>query len=393
MMRVVITCPDCYEGESEAIVDMLNNGIDRVHIRKPSASSEQIAQLLAGIPTQYRKQLSLHDGVELAIPYGVGGVHLNSRNYQMPTGFTGLVSRSCHSVDELMENTGLDYLFLSPVYPSISKSGYSNDGLLEQFVEAQTNHLQLPPVIALGGVRPYKMSELQQAGFTGLAMLGAAWRPVEMQNFRLQFITPSGTDDQIVESVTDAIAGGCRWVQLRMKDARSREILDVARRIEPICHNVGATFLLDDRVDLVALAKADGVHLGKNDMSISSARRVLGPGYIVGGTANDFFDIKDAVTNGADYIGLGPYRFTTTKKKLSPVLGIEGYRNILRLCRESGINIPVVAIGGLDQEDFIELCDAGVAGFAISGSIATASARVKKTNEIINQLHNLPWIN
>lgn len=393
MTRIVITRPEFVEGESKAIVDILDNGADRVHIRKPGASTEEIARLLAAIPQEYRKQLSLHDGFELAAKYGIGGIHLNSRNPRAPEGFSGLISRSCHSVEELDQNAHLDYLFLSPVFPSISKPGYSNSELAEQFASLLKTGVSLPPTIALGGVRPYHKQELENAGFAGYGMLGAAWNPVNLKNFRLQFITPNAPQDKIIDSVKDAVAGGCRWVQLRMKDARSRDILSVARQIEPICHKAGATFLLDDRVDLVGLAKADGVHLGKNDMSISSARRVLGPGYIVGATANNFCDIAMAMIQGADYIGLGPYRFTTTKKNLSPVLGLEGYRDILNSCAEAHIRLPVVAIGGLDQEDFVGLCNAGVAGFAISGSIATSPDRVNKTVAITQQIDKLPWIN
>lgn len=393
MMRIVITRPEFAEDEAKDIVDMLNRGADRVHIRKPGAPSGKIAGLLDEIPMEYRKQLSLHDGFELAEAYGIGGVHLNSRNPEPPAGFTGLVSRSCHSTEELTLHVGLDYLFLSPVYPSISKSGYSNDGLLAEFAELPDKHFLFPPVIALGGIRPYNTQELERIGFAGIAMVGAAWSPVDISNFRLQFITPYGTSAEIVDCVKDALEGGCRWVQLRMKDSRSREMLDVARQIEPMCHSVGATFLLDDRVDLVEITKADGVHLGKNDMSVSSARRVLGPGYIVGATANNFNDIAAAVAQGADYIGLGPYRFTTTKKNLSPVLGLDGYQHIINRCSAEGIHLPIVAIGGLDQRDFAGLCAAGVSGFAISGAIATAPDRVNKTEEITSQIYSLSWTN
>lgn len=392
-MRIVVTRPDFFPGEAEAIVGMLNCGADRVHVRKPGASTAHIARLLDRIPPAYRKQLSLHDGFGLAVEYGIGGLHLNSRNPEAPRDFPGLLSRSCHSADELARHADLDYLFLSPIFPSISKPGYGSPGLLGQFASLSDKETTLPPVVALGGVRPRHASALAERGFAGVAMLGAAWAPIDISDFRLQFITPCGSPDQIVDNVREAVAGGCRWVQLRMKNARSAEILAVARRIEPVCHSAGATFLLDDRVDLVALAKADGVHLGKNDMPVDSARRVLGPGYIVGATANTFDDMAAAAALGADYIGLGPFRFTTTKKNLSPVLGPDGYRDIMARCRASGIRLPVVAIGGLDRDDFAGLCDAGVSGFAISGAIAQAPDRIKKTEETNQQIHNLPWIN
>ena len=112
------------------------------------------------------------------------------------------------------------------------------------------------------------------------------------------------------------------------------------------------TFILNDRVELAALIGADGVHLGKNDMSPMEARSILGPQAIIGGTANTFDDILRLIDESVDYIGLGPFRFTSTKKNLSPVLGIEGYAHIFQLCKEHNINIPIVAIGGLDKSDF-----------------------------------------
>lgn len=392
MQRIVITRPDFFDGEAEAIVRMLNAGAARVHIRKPGAEVADVRRILDDIPEEYRKQITLHDGFELAGEYGVGGLHLNSRNSEPPGDFTGLVSMSCHSVNELTRNAWCDYLFLSPVFESISKPGYSNPQLLADFKKC-THTTQLPPVYALGGVKPCHVQALATSGFAGVAMLGAAWVPVDTKKFRLQFITPYGTAGHIVDCVKSAVEGGCRWVQLRMKDARSAEIIEMARRIEPICHAAGAVFLLDDRVDLVAITKADGVHLGKNDMSVASARRVLGPGYIIGATANTFYDIIKAWTQGADYMGLGPFRFTTTKKNLSPVLGLDGYRDILTDCADAGITLPVVAIGGLDAADFEGLAETGVSGFAISGAIAGAEDKTRKTKQIIQHIHNLPWIN
>lgn len=188
----------------------------------------------------------------------------------------------------------------------------------------------------------------------------------------IQFITHSNERYGYVEGARLALEGGCRWVQLRMKDASEEEFVAAAEQIGKLCREHEAVFVLDDHVELVERCGADGVHLGKNDMPVDEARRVLGEEFIIGGTANTFEDIERLAQQGADYIGCGPFRFTTTKKNLSPVLGIEGYRSIMEKMRHAGINIPVVAIGGITASDIDDILATGVKGIAVSGSVLTA---------------------
>lgn len=379
---MVITLPDFFPGEAARIVKLFELGIERVHIRKPGATREQVKTLIEEIPPMYRGSLSLHGHFDLAMEMGVGGINLNSKQSygDIPEGFVGLVSKSCHSIKELHQANGLDYLLLSPVYPSISKPGYKNNTLLKNF-----NPEMLPPVIALGGVTPAHFLDLAAKGFGGVAMLGGVWQPVDKKKFTLQYIT-----DDDPEPV---LKGGCRWVQLRVKDAPTALISAMADNAFYLCQQYNATFILDDRVDLVKFCNADGVHLGQNDMPVERARQILGPGYIIGATANTFEQVKAAYLAGADYVGVGPFRFTTTKKNLSPVLGIDGYREIMVKCREEGIDIPIVAIGGLYEADFDPLRQVGVDGFAISGAIANSNAPGKKTKELITKINSLKWTN
>jgi thiamine-phosphate diphosphorylase len=114
-----------------------------------------------------------------------------------------------------------------------------------------------------------------------------------------------------------------------MKDASEEEFVAAAEQIGKLCREHEAVFVLDDHAELVERCGADGVHLGKNDMPVDEARRLLGNDRIIGGTANTFEDIERLHRQGADYIGCGPFRFTTTKKNLSPVLGLEGYKRIV----------------------------------------------------------------
>ena len=185
-----------------------------------------------------------------------------------------------------------------------------------------------------------------------------------------------------------ALEGGCKWIQLRMKDASDDEVRQAAAEIQPMCKEHEAVFLLDDRVELVKELHADGVHLGKNDMPIDEARRILGEEYIIGGTANTFEDIQRIAAQGADYIGCGPFRFTTTKKNLAPVLGIEGYRDIIAKMRNAGINIPMVAIGGITPDDIDEILATGVQGIAVSGTVLNADDPVAMMKSLLLQNDN-----
>ena len=197
-------------------------------------------------------------------------------------------------------------------------------------------------------------------------------RHQHMRNFKLQFIT-NGTDvANTVAGAALALKGGCKWVQLRMKQATTEETTEAGMAISHLARLQGATFIIDDHVDLVDAVGADGVHLGKNDMPVDEARRLLGPDKIIGATANTFADILSAMERGADYIGLGPFRFTTTKSTLSPVLGLDGYRSILTECRRKGVSLPVVAIGGITLDDIHGILDTGADGIAVSGAILNA---------------------
>lgn len=125
------------------------------------------------------------------------------------------------------------------------------------------------------------------------------------------------------------------------------------------------------------------MHLGKHDMPVAEARRLLGNGFIIGGTANTFDDVKMHYEAGADYIGCGPFRFTTTKKNLSPILGLEGYRRIVSQMKEAGINLPIVAIGGITREDIPAILQTGITGVALSGTILRADNPAEETRRIL----------
>jgi thiamine-phosphate pyrophosphorylase len=200
---------------------------------------------------------------------------------------------------------------------------------------------------------------------------------------KLQFITHTTEKYSYFESARMALEGGCRWIQLRMKDTPIDVMEQEALRVQALCKEYDAIFIIDDQVELAQKIKADGVHLGLSDMPVTEARKILGEEFIIGATANTFDDIKSHYQRGADYIGLGPFRYTTTKKNLSPVLGLQGYSDILISMKAEGIDLPLVAIGGITYNDLSDLKRVGISAVALSGAILNANDPAKETGKII----------
>lgn len=175
-MVIVITQPDFIDGEGEKIVRLLQR-VDLVHIRKPNASEAEVERLINDIPPEYHSRLVLHDHHQLASKYNLYGVHLNGRNPIPPDNWKGSVSRSCHSLDEVMEwKQKCNYVSLSPIYNSISKVGYMSAFTKEDIFAAKENGIIDEKVMALGGVTFGKLDEVKEMGFGGAMILGDAWK-------------------------------------------------------------------------------------------------------------------------------------------------------------------------------------------------------------------------
>ncbi|MBR6638819.1 MAG: thiamine phosphate synthase [Muribaculaceae bacterium] len=204
-------------------------------------------------------------------------------------------------------------------------------------------------------------------------------------NCRLQFITHCNNKYSHIESALIALKGGCRWIQLRMKGASESLLEEAAIIIQRMCKDYGATFIIDNNVFLAKKLKADGVHLGKNDMTITTARKILGDRFIIGSTVNSFNDILSVIQVATpNYFGCGPLRFTSTKKNLAPTLGYDGYKNIILKMRGQKINIPLIAIGGICKNDIPILLNDGINGIALSSSVLNADNPIKEMNQIKN---------
>lgn len=204
----------------------------------------------------------------------------------------------------------------------------------------------------------------------------------------LLFITHQTSRYDYLQSAEIALKGGCRRIQLRMKNATADEVERTGREIKAACDIYDAALYIDDHVEVCGKLNATGVHLGKTDMPPARARKMLGDGFTIGGTANSLNDIMYLVREGVDYIGLGPFRFTTTKQQLSPLLGLSGYRNIVRECSDRGIDLPILAIGGITANDIPEIMETGISGIALSSTILNADDPVAETQKIIEIINS-----
>ncbi|PPL00651.1 thiamine phosphate synthase [Parapedobacter indicus] len=212
----------------------------------------------------------------------------------------------------------------------------------------------------------------------------------------LHYITHLLTDYPIAQQVEDVCCGGCRWIQLRMKHADTEERLATAQAIYPLVDRYRAKLIINDDAYVAKAVNAHGVHIGAEDMHPSDARHLLGPDKIIGCTANTLDDVLRLSQYDIDYIGLGPFRFTPTKEKLSPVLGHEGIHRIIAAARTHGIRIPIIAIGGIAIGDIDRLMGTGIYGVAVSKAIHGTMDKVAACRAITAQLtaHNpFPTIN
>lgn len=386
-LSIIFTEPEIRPDEAQKLIQILDSGAcDWLHLRHPDATERQMSALLAEIPPRLCDKIRIHSHFRLIEEFGLAGAHLNSR-WPEWTGVCGL-TRSCHSLSEIPEGNEYAYSTLSPIFPSISKLGYKADFQLSSLSKA----IRGRHAVALGGATPDKAHLLQAIGFDGAAYLGYAWqgdlqrnlRQIKMMpRFTLQYITNGATPAEVAEEVEGVLRGGCKWVQIRMKDASDTVVAQAAGKCKSLIAKHDAILILDDRVDLAKAIGADGVHLGKNDMPPSEARSILGPNAIIGSTANTLDDISAIVARGqSDYIGLGPLRFTSTKQNLSPTLGYDGYESIL----SHPVGLPVVAIGSVGIDDIPFLLGTGANGVAVSGAIRRASSPQVATARLVSAL-------
>jgi len=161
-----------------------------------------------------------------------------------------------------------------------------------------------------------------------------------------------------------AIDGGTQTIQFRQKKGTTRELIKTATAMKRLCASKGATFIVNDRIDVAIAAEADGVHLGQNDFPIPLARKLLGTDRIIGGSAATPEEMETCIREGADYVGFGPVYPTGSKDDAGPVSGIDRLKRIVQ-----STPVPVIAIGGIDQNNASHVMGAGTHGIAVISSV------------------------
>ena len=203
---------------------------------------------------------------------------------------------------------------------------------------------------------------------------------------KLQYISQGVTANDQIRNIKSVLDAGCEWIQLRFKNEDLASIMSLAEQVKDLCSIYQAVFIVNDRVDIAKSVDASGVHLGLQDMAVIHARNILGEQKIIGGTANTMEDVMARMEEKCNYIGLGPFRFTVTKEKLSPVLGLEGYKKIVTEIEKNKTKIPLYAIGGVTIEDVAPLRQAGVYGVAVSGAVTNSSDKKRVISDFNSEL-------
>ena len=198
---------------------------------------------------------------------------------------------------------------------------------------------------------------------------------------KLHYITQGNTPEEHLENIQRACASGVEWVQLRLKKVDPKTLLATAKKAREITGHFQTRLIINDHYKVAKEVNADGVHLGKSDACPLKVRAYLGKFYSIGGTANTLEDCKKLIDKKVDYIGLGPFQFTETKKNLSPVLGINGYQTILD---ELQTETPIIAIGGITLDDATKIMQTGVYGIAASGAITNDFTSIPVFHKILN---------
>jgi thiamine-phosphate pyrophosphorylase len=204
---------------------------------------------------------------------------------------------------------------------------------------------------------------------------------------KLYYITQPIVGLSYTSQVEQVCKEGVRLIQLRLKDVSKNDILRIASDVKDITDAYNAMLIINDNPEIAVQVNAYGVHLGINDMHPKLARTIVGDRMIIGGTANTFERVAELFPY-VDYFGVGPFRFTNTKKNLAPILGIDRYTSILQKMQQYNMHKPVYAIGGIEEADFPALIKTGIHGVAISSLIAkstNADQTISALNTLLNQ--------
>lgn len=204
---------------------------------------------------------------------------------------------------------------------------------------------------------------------------------------KLQYISQGTTPNEHLINIEAALDAGIKLIQLRLKNISDVLYIDYANKAKELCDKYEALLIINDNATVAKHSHADALHLGLDDMNVLEARKII-PNKLIGGTANTLEHIQQRCAEKVDYIGLGPYQFTSTKKNLSPILGIEGYQNIIHEMKKENLTTPIYAIGGVELKDIEAIINTGVHGIAVSGLITHSDNKEKLVIEINKILYH-----
>ncbi len=368
------------------------SGIDMIQLREKQASARDLfvfAKKLRKITLKWGVSLFINERLDVALAVKADGIHLPEHS---PFPHTSLrIGRSVHSLQASIyaQKEGADYLLFGPVFSPLSKISTETPQGLEK-LQHVTKSVRIP-VIAVGGVTSDNIPLLLQSGATGVAAISSFLHAPDLKAAIAAFQAPFLRKKRriqglyvILSSLSIArlvIQGGVDVVQFRHKGEYTQRQMEIAREIRFLCKKANIPFIINDRSDICLELDADGVHLGKTDLPISVARRILGPNKIIGGTASTVEEALRVEAAGADYIGLGHIFPTTSKQKSYPPIGLDPIKKA-----KEKLKIPIIAIGGISEQNICSILSQGADGIAMISAISQSNDPLKTTKRIKTQL-------
>ncbi|EGV44774.1 thiamine phosphate synthase [Bizionia argentinensis JUB59] len=198
---------------------------------------------------------------------------------------------------------------------------------------------------------------------------------------KLHYISQGNSPKEHLENIQKACSSGAELVQLRLKNISEKKHIKIALEAREITMHFQTRLIINDNYKIAKEVKADGVHLGQTDVCPTVARKHLHSWQMIGGTANTLEDCERLLDKAIDYISLGPFRETTTKENLPPLLGLKGFMAITDVLKTP---IPIIGVGGINTDDVKDILETGISGIAVSGEITRDFNSIKLFNELLN---------
>jgi thiamine-phosphate pyrophosphorylase len=363
-------------------------GIDAIQLREKGVSTKDLflcAKRLRALTSKLGVSLFINERLDLALAVNADGVHLPEDAPFVKTPLQ--VGRSVHSLEAALraEKEGVSYLLFGPIFSPLSKvSSTPTQGLDKLREVAQSVQI---PVIAVGGITLDKIPMVIKSGAAGVAAISSLLHAQDIPRSVAAFKSPFLQKKQRIQGLYAllsslpiarlAIEGGVDVIQFRHKGPYRQSEMDTAREIRLVCRKANIPFLVNDRSDIALALDADGVHLGQTDLPIPVARKILGPNKIIGGTSSTVEQALNVEAAGADYVGFGHIFATGSKQKDYPPIGLKPIGQA-----KEKLTIPLIAIGGICEENAASVLAEGADGIAMIAAISQANDPCATTQRI-----------